>query len=205
MKTNAIVAGVGMTHVRQAPGHGPEGARRRGGAGRAWRTPGSRRGDLEAAYVGNAAAGLVTGQESIRGQVILRGIGHRRAPGRQRRERLRQRLDGAAPGLRDGDRRPLRRRARARRREALPRGQAARASPPSPARSTSRASPTIMDVAAAAAPAQRRHGGVRRAPARSARCSWTSTPRPRAPTCSATAPRSSTSPRSRPRTPSTAA
>jgi acetyl-CoA acetyltransferase len=31
--------------------------------------------DLQAAYVGNAAAGLVTGQEMIRGQVMLRGIG----------------------------------------------------------------------------------------------------------------------------------
>ncbi|HMJ33934.1 MAG TPA: thiolase family protein [Baekduia sp.] len=31
--------------------------------------------DVPAAYVGNAAAGLVTGQEMIRGQVMLRGIG----------------------------------------------------------------------------------------------------------------------------------
>lgn len=31
--------------------------------------------DLQAAYVGNAVAGLVTGQEMIRGQVMLRGIG----------------------------------------------------------------------------------------------------------------------------------
>jgi acetyl-CoA acetyltransferase len=35
---------------------------------------------LEAAYVGNAAAGLVTGQESIRGQVILRSIGLGKLP-----------------------------------------------------------------------------------------------------------------------------
>jgi len=32
-------------------------------------------GDIEAAYVGNAAAGLVTGQEMIRGQVALRPLG----------------------------------------------------------------------------------------------------------------------------------
>ncbi|HEY1277705.1 MAG TPA: thiolase family protein [Thermoleophilaceae bacterium] len=32
-------------------------------------------GDVEAAYVGNAAAGLVTGQEMIRGQVMLRPLG----------------------------------------------------------------------------------------------------------------------------------
>src|ERR1700676_2024121 len=32
-------------------------------------------GQLEAAYVGNAVAGLVTGQEMIRGQVMLRPLG----------------------------------------------------------------------------------------------------------------------------------
>ena len=32
-------------------------------------------GDVPAAYVGNAVAGLVTGQEMIRGQVMLRGVG----------------------------------------------------------------------------------------------------------------------------------
>jgi acetyl-CoA acetyltransferase len=36
--------------------------------------------DLDAAYVGNASAGLVTGQESIRGQVILRSMGLGRLP-----------------------------------------------------------------------------------------------------------------------------
>jgi len=35
---------------------------------------------LEAAFVGNAAAGLITGQESIRGQVILRSMGLGRLP-----------------------------------------------------------------------------------------------------------------------------
>ncbi len=33
------------------------------------------RGDLEAAWVGNAAQGIVTGQEGIRGQVVLRAMG----------------------------------------------------------------------------------------------------------------------------------
>ena len=42
--------------------------------------PESRRSALEAAYVGNAAAGVVTGQESIRGQVILRSMGLGRLP-----------------------------------------------------------------------------------------------------------------------------
>src|SRR5258708_6838319 len=32
-------------------------------------------GDVHAAYVGNAVAGLLTGQEMIRGQVLLRGLG----------------------------------------------------------------------------------------------------------------------------------
>jgi acetyl-CoA acetyltransferase len=36
--------------------------------------------DIEAAYVGNCAAGLVTGQESIRGQVILSTIGVGKIP-----------------------------------------------------------------------------------------------------------------------------
>ena len=56
-----------------------------------WTTPASTPTDLEAAYVGNAAAGLVTGQESIRGQVILRAMGLGRLPVDQRGERLRQR------------------------------------------------------------------------------------------------------------------
>ncbi|MCL4684166.1 thiolase family protein [Myxococcota bacterium] len=36
--------------------------------------------DLDAAFVGNAAAGVITGQESIRGEVILRGMGLGRLP-----------------------------------------------------------------------------------------------------------------------------
>jgi acetyl-CoA acyltransferase len=36
---------------------------------------GAAAGDVEAAYVGNAVAGLVTGQEMIRGQVMLRPVG----------------------------------------------------------------------------------------------------------------------------------
>lgn len=37
-------------------------------------------GQLQAAFVGNAAAGVITGQESIRGEVILRGMGIGRLP-----------------------------------------------------------------------------------------------------------------------------
>src|ERR1039458_2547875 len=36
--------------------------------------------DLDAAFVGNAAAGLITGQESIRGEVVLRSMGVGRLP-----------------------------------------------------------------------------------------------------------------------------
>jgi acetyl-CoA acetyltransferase len=79
MLSRAIVAGVGMTQFGKhlATGMkalGAEAVRLAvGDAGIALD-------DLEAAYVGNAAAGLVTGQECIRGQVILRSIGLGRLP-----------------------------------------------------------------------------------------------------------------------------
>ena len=43
-------------------------------------TRASRMDDVEAAYVGNCAAGLVTGQESVRGQVILHAMGVGKIP-----------------------------------------------------------------------------------------------------------------------------
>ena len=77
MKMNAIVAGVGMTQFgkhleRGLKSIGTEAVRA------ALEDAGIDADQLDAAYVGNAAAGLVTGQESIRGQVILRdmGLGH---------------------------------------------------------------------------------------------------------------------------------
>jgi acetyl-CoA acetyltransferase len=79
MRLNAILAGVGMTHFGK---HLETGLKELGG--RAVRSALDDAGigidALEAAYVGNAAAGLVTGQESIRGQVILRSIGLGRIP-----------------------------------------------------------------------------------------------------------------------------
>lgn len=74
MKMNAIVAGVGMTDFGR---HLDRGLKSIGGEAvrTALADAGIDADDLEAAYVGNAAAGVVTGQESIRGQVILRGIG----------------------------------------------------------------------------------------------------------------------------------
>ena len=123
MRFNAVIAGVGMTQFGK---HMETGLKALGAEAvqAALADAGIEASALQAAFVGNAAAGLVTGQECIRGQVILRSIGIGRIPGRERRERLRERVDGAAPGLRDGDRRLLRRRARARRREALPPRQA---------------------------------------------------------------------------------
>lgn len=41
---------------------------------------GATAGDLQAAYVGNAVAGLTTGQEMIRGQVLLRPLGIEKVP-----------------------------------------------------------------------------------------------------------------------------
>ncbi|HEC10222.1 MAG TPA: thiolase family protein [Acidimicrobiales bacterium] len=79
MKTNAIVAGVGMTTFGK---HLDEGLKAIGGQAvrAALADAGITGAELDAAYVGNAAAGLVTGQESIRGQVILRGIGLGKLP-----------------------------------------------------------------------------------------------------------------------------
>ncbi len=74
MRMNAVVAGVGMTSFGKhldlgLKALGAEAVR----AALADSGLGSK--DLEAVWVGNAAAGLMTGQESIRGQVILRSIG----------------------------------------------------------------------------------------------------------------------------------
>jgi len=79
MKFNAYIAGVGMIrfgkHLETGlKGLGAEAVRA------ALADAGIGADQLEAAWVGNAAAGLITGQESIRGQVILRGIGIGRLP-----------------------------------------------------------------------------------------------------------------------------
>jgi acetyl-CoA acetyltransferase len=79
MRLNAIIAGVGMTPFGK---HMDTGLKALGAEAvtSALADAGIEPGDLEAAYVGNAAAGLVTGQESIRGQVILRSIGLGKLP-----------------------------------------------------------------------------------------------------------------------------
>ena len=79
MKMNAVVAGVGMTNFGK---YLERGLKSLGGEAveAALADAGLAKDDLQAAYVGNAAAGVVTGQECIRGQVVLRGIGIGRIP-----------------------------------------------------------------------------------------------------------------------------
>ena len=79
MRLNACIAGVGMTRFMKYP---DKGLKELGteAALAAIADAGLETGDLEAAYVGNCAAGLVTGQESIRGQVVLDTIGIGKIP-----------------------------------------------------------------------------------------------------------------------------
>ncbi len=79
MKTNAYIAGVGMTRFGKFLDQGLK-AIGAGAIEAALADAGMDKSELEAAWVGNAAAGLVTGQESIRGQVVLRGVGIGRIP-----------------------------------------------------------------------------------------------------------------------------
>jgi len=79
MRVNAVVAGVGMTPFGK---HLDKSTKWLGGQPvvEAIKYAGLKLSDIEAAYVGNCAAGIVTGQESIRGQVILSSIGLGKVP-----------------------------------------------------------------------------------------------------------------------------
>jgi acetyl-CoA acetyltransferase len=79
MRMNAILAGVGMTRFGK---HMETGLKALGAEAvqKALADAGVEADQLEAAWVGNAAAGLVTGQECIRGQVILRSMGLGKLP-----------------------------------------------------------------------------------------------------------------------------
>jgi len=79
MKMNAVIAGVGMTNFGKFLDTGFK-ALGADAVQRAVADAGIELGDIQAAYVGNAAAGLITGQECIRGQVILRSIGVGKIP-----------------------------------------------------------------------------------------------------------------------------
>jgi acetyl-CoA acetyltransferase len=79
MRLNAVIGGVGMTRFAK---HVDKGLKQLGGAAvrDAVADAGLELADLEAAFVGNCVAGLVTGQESVRGQVVLRSIGLGKIP-----------------------------------------------------------------------------------------------------------------------------
>jgi len=79
VKLDAYVAGVGMTTFGK---HMDKGLKALGveATCAALADAGLRAADLEAAWVGNAAAGVITGQESIRGEVVLRAMGIGRIP-----------------------------------------------------------------------------------------------------------------------------
>jgi acetyl-CoA acetyltransferase len=79
MKLNAIVAGVGMTRFAKHPDKGLKELGREA-IEKAVADAGLVLADVQAAYVGNCAAGLVTGQESVRGQVILHAMGVGKIP-----------------------------------------------------------------------------------------------------------------------------
>ncbi len=79
MRMKAIVAGVGMTRFGKHMETGLK-ALGAGAVAAALQDSGLKAADLEAAYVGNAMAGLITGQECVRGQVILRSMGIGRIP-----------------------------------------------------------------------------------------------------------------------------
>ena len=74
MKMNAYVAGVGMTRFSRMMDRGLKSI---GGEAieAALADAGVQKKDVQAAWMSNAAAGVLTGQECIRGQVVLRGIG----------------------------------------------------------------------------------------------------------------------------------
>lgn len=74
MKMNAYVAGIGMTPFGRMTDRGMKAI---GGEAilAALADAGMDKSAIEAAWMSNAAAGVLTGQECIRGEVVLRGIG----------------------------------------------------------------------------------------------------------------------------------
>lgn len=74
MEMNAYVAGVGMTRFGR---HAEQGLKSLGGEAvtAALEDACIEPNDIQAAWMSNAAAGVLTGQECIRGEVVLRGLG----------------------------------------------------------------------------------------------------------------------------------
>ncbi len=79
MKLNAYIAGVGMTRFGKYLDRGLKSIGAEAVVA-ALKDAGIEKTDLQAAWVGNAAAGVVTGQECIRGEVVLRGMGIGKIP-----------------------------------------------------------------------------------------------------------------------------
>lgn len=79
MKMNACIAGVGMTRFGKFLERGLKSLTEEA-VHAALADAGLAARDVQAAWVGNAAAGLVTGQECIRGQVVLRPVGIGQVP-----------------------------------------------------------------------------------------------------------------------------
>jgi len=79
MRFDAVIAGVGMTRFAKHPDRGLKDLSAEA-VNAAVSDAGVALDDLDAAYVGNCAAGLVTGQESVRGQVVLSPLGVGKIP-----------------------------------------------------------------------------------------------------------------------------
>ncbi|MCZ7531113.1 MAG: thiolase family protein [Acidimicrobiia bacterium] len=79
MRFDAVITGVGMTRFAKHPDRGLKDLSAEA-VNAAVADAGIPLDDLDAAYVGNCAAGLVTGQESVRGQVVLSPLGVGKIP-----------------------------------------------------------------------------------------------------------------------------
>ncbi len=79
MKMNAIVAGVGMTRFSRMMDRGLKSIAAEA-IESALADAGLAKDDVQAAWMSNAAAGVLSGQECIRGQVVLRGLGMGKLP-----------------------------------------------------------------------------------------------------------------------------
>ena len=79
MTSRAIVAGVGMTEFGK---HLERSLKSLAGEaiGEALRDAGLEAGDIQAAWMGNSAAGVITGQVCVRGQAVLRPLGIGKIP-----------------------------------------------------------------------------------------------------------------------------
>lgn len=79
MRFDAVIAGVGMTRFAKHPDRGLKDLSAEA-VTEASADAGIDLADIESAFVGNCAAGVVTGQESIRGQVVLSPLGIGKIP-----------------------------------------------------------------------------------------------------------------------------